>query len=195
MRVVSQGDRVIGTTLVFDKVRRESTGVVVVTIDPVGDPTRDANGRLLHCLLRFARPEEAVTVGFRQVAEYAADGPSGTIKPVDIECDAGTYYLPSSVALFLTGGTEGDAYDVTITSHYPRCMPSKYLEVWLTSLATSSEAGIAPIYAKHQNVCRVLAGSAQLAGLSLGTMIPVSRGQPVRVGVGANCVYQTGVRT
>lgn len=196
MRIVSKGSEPINIPLLFDRMERWSTGLVNVTITPVDDhPKYDRDGHLLHCVLSFPRPPRAADVGYRQLAPYAPDGTdiNAEKQPVQVECDAGTYYLSSGAGLFLVGGNAGDEYDVTVSVDYPRTMFDRLTEAWLTTFKATTPRAL-PVFGKYHTATRVLAGAATLNGVALAPMVEVPRGQYVLVATCGDCTYQTGVR-
>lgn len=84
---------------------------VQVCVVPVGAATPDAWGRFLHVVVEFVQPQEWVGKRRRQ-APATSDGP-GTLQ---VECDPGTYWIGTWARFWLTGGTPGDKYSVSMST-------------------------------------------------------------------------------
>lgn len=202
MRITSKGtERVTlaNSSLLFDEMNRDSAGLVSVTIDPAdpGTVALDADGRLFHCVIIFPRPPSADVPGYRQFGIYAADGFSPDInraaQPVEVECDGGAYYLPSTAQLQFVGGKAGDEYDVSVTVDYPRRMPDGRFEAWLTGHKPAAVRE-PPVFGKYHSLVRLLAGGAEAGGAALSPLVEIPRGWPVVLGTANEAFYQVGVR-
>lgn len=104
---------------------------VAVTIQAVGTCTPDANGRMLHAIMRFAIPGAQDCKRRRNVQQYSPNG-VGVNDAIEVEFDHGTGWIGTKAELFLTGGTAGDIYDVTITEDVPRDQtdPDRVIDVY-----------------------------------------------------------------
>jgi hypothetical protein len=168
---------------------------------------------MMHLLWRFARPPKQARKRREIVDVYApeaANPQGGTIPPILVETDGGTFWVGTPATLFLVGGVTGDVYEVTITENVPRDLVAEahpeesterivdvYEEPFRFALTTYVVAGggfvsFPPATAYHQ-FFELGSGSAQLF-LPLGGTIPITTpgyagrvplsGPPIQVSTG-----------
>lgn len=189
---------------------------VQVTITPVGNAagsgpvTPDAWGRFMHVCIEFTQPQSWRGKRRRQVPAFSYDaGPSSMY----VECDPGFFWIGSWAALFVTGGTVGDKYNVTMTTatakqeadarctdgeapYYQVDVMEPACEFQLTAISTAVDINVAlPGFAEYHSRFRLVSGVGSWGGVALAARpgSPVAwlpMGAPITTGPAT--VYQTG---
>ena len=161
---------------------------------------------MMHCLFRFARPDEAKGKR-REIAENFRPSSASSVPievgqgmpPIDIECDEGCFWVGTRCTLFWVGGTPNDIYEAQITENIPRdeTNPSRLIDVEepsfkfrLTSyfyLPGSVEVPVPfknfPTPPHYYQWFEVVQGAARIVMPGSGAFVPIdaSAGKPGRV--------------
>ena len=91
---------------------------VAVAITPVGSVTLDSAGNGLHCLWKWATPEQRVA-GKRREILFPPTG-QDLQDEVVVESDPGWFWVGADAELRFCGGTPGDQYEVQVTAFATR---------------------------------------------------------------------------
>jgi hypothetical protein len=163
---------------------------IAISIQAVGSCMPDASGRMYHGVMKFYIPGlDRVGKRRRCVGTYTPEVVALN-ETIDIAMDQGTGWVGSKAALFLTGGTPGDVYDVTITEDIPRdeTDPERVIDVYedpfryrLTSYFVVPEVDGHVVFADfpappaYHQWFEVVSGSAALL-MSGGARLPLDEG-------------------
>ena len=152
---------------------------IAVSIQAQGSCTPDANGHMLHGVMKFYIPGlQACGSRRRCLKQYAPDGVVVN-ETMDVAFDVGCGWIGSKAALFLRGGTPGDVYDVVVTEMVPRdeCDIRRVIDVYedpwrfrLTSYIAAAGTVPFPAPLPYHQWFYPIAGTAAVGGVNLTTL-------------------------